>query len=309
MGFADRFTMIISLILGASFCPVSTFGAAGDCKSPIEVDFGIKGSIGTAVIIKFCEVPAARGILIGSENGDSDERIVKPRNFRSFHMAQFEMTQGQYKALCGGEPWTSAGGELKPSVEVNDSIPAVYVSQEDATACAKKLSALIDPAFEIRLPAEAEWEYAARAQTNRTNIIDPEVPYYWGSELDGDFTYNVRTRTGFATGKHGMEVESCPNKLRDQKDPGYCANGFGLYHMAGNVSEWTADSYSSSYADASTDGHVPVCREADIYHSFRVIRGGSWYSAENGLRSASRLGIKPWFSYADLGFRLVMIAK
>lgn len=272
------------MTVGAS----NAFADANACANPSE--FTLDGQ----VKMKFCDIPAAQGVLIGSESGSSDEKPVKARNFKKFQMAQFEVTQLQYKTITGSEPWKE-NGQLKSYVQEGDNNPAVYVSYNDAQQFARVLS-LIDKTATYRLPTDAEFEYAARAGTT-TN-------YYWGDEMDGNFAYFWGNTE--MTGQYARKVDSCPTPILNQKYPGYCANDFGLYHMLGNVWEWTADAYVNSYANASTDGNVAVRGEAG---SYRVIRGGGWNLNAEYLRSANRYGDGPDSRADFVGFRLVRIAK
>lgn len=274
------------MTVGAS----NAFADASSCMNPLEVPLDNDGQ----VKIKFCDIPAAQAVMIGSKNGESDEKPVKARNFKKFQMAQFEVTQLQYKTITGAEPWME-NGKVKSYVQEGNDNPAVYVSYNDAAAFARILS-LIDKTATYRLPTEAEFEYAARAGTT-TN-------YYWGDEMDFNFAYfQGNTET---TGQYARKVDSCPTPILNQKYPGYCANDFGLYHMLGNVWEWTADAYVNSYTNASTDGNVAVAGNTG---SCRVIRGGSWYFDAQLLRSANRFYGGPDGRYNNVGFRLVRIAK
>lgn len=272
------------MTVGAS----NAFADASSCTNPSEL------TLDRRVKMKFCDISAAQGVLIGSENDEDDEKPAKARNFKKFQMAQVEVTQLQYKTATGAEPWKE-NGKVKSYVQESNDNPAVYVSYDDAIQFARVLS-FIDKTATYRLPTEAEFEYAARAGT-RTN-------YYWGDEIDGNFAYywgNTNT-----TGKYARKVDSCPNPILNQKYPGYCANDFGLYHMLGNVLEWTADAYVESYADASTDGNVAIKGNVG---SVRVVRGGSWNDGLSYLRSGYRRGWGPGISSSDVGFRLVRIAK
>lgn len=273
----------------------NAFADASNCANPSELTLDPDGQ----VTMRFCEIPAAQGVLIGSENvgsenGWSNETPVMERNFQEFQRAQFEVTQLQYKTVTGSEPWKE-NGEVKSFVQEGDDNPAVYVSYYDAVAFADRLSEM-DETATYRLPTEAEWEYAARAGTT--------TEYYWGDEMDSDFAYfwgNTET-----TGQYARKVDSCPNPSRNESSPGYCANDFGLYHMLGNVWEWTADAYEDSYDNAPTDGNLAVAGPSG---SARVMRGGGWNFGARYVRSAVRLYWGPAGRYDVVGFRLVRIAK
>jgi len=273
-----------------SLAAPSAFAATSNCKNPTEV------TLDGAVKMKFCEIPAANGVLIGSENGESDEKPVKARDFKSFQMGQFTVTQQQYKAVLGEEPWKE-NGTVKSYVQEGDNNPAVYVSYVQAKQFARVMN-LIDPSARsrYRLPTEAEFEYSARAGTT-TN-------YYWGDEIDPSYAYYWENTKD--SGQYARNVTSCPVPSLDQRYPGYCANDFGLMHMLGNVWQWTGDAYVNSYANAPTDGNVAVAGDAG---SDRVIRGGSWSFSAQDLRSAYRFNVAPDSRYGFVGFRLVRTPK
>lgn len=280
-----------SILLGIGtilfYLPVSSaFAEISDCKSKVDI------KLSETIKMTFCEIPAAQGVLIGDDRRD-DEKPVKGRNFSSFQIGQFEVTQAQYKLIMGEEPWK--GEEY---VQENDNNPAVYVNYFGAKDFADILSR-IDVTALYRLPTEAEFEYAARAGT-RTD-------YYWGDEFSPVYAYYSYSRNtvdkdlGYA-----HSVVSCPNAFLDREKPGYCANSFGLMHMLGNVWEWTLDAYVANYVNAPVDGHVSVVAGAG---SFRVLRGGGWYSDPEYLRSADRYGTWPGNQNGDIGFRLVRILR
>src|SRR5205085_3640525 len=114
---------------------------------------------------------------------------------------------------------------------------------------------------EYRLPSEAEWEYACRAGTT------------------GDYAGNLDAM-GWDFSNSGSQTHPV-----GQKQP----NSFGLYDMHGNVWEWCEDYYHSSYVGAPTDGSAWLSGDS----SYRVLRGGSWSSDGDKLRSALRDWIAP----------------
>ena len=77
-------------------------------------------------------------------------------------------------------------------------------------------------------------------------------------------------------------------------------NAFGLYDMHGNVWEWVEDCYKDSYAGAASDGSAVTSGDC----SRRVLRGGSWVSLPDYLRSANRLWFTSGYRDSGLGFRV-----
>jgi formylglycine-generating enzyme required for sulfatase activity len=135
-----------------------------------------------------------------------------------------------------------------------------------------------------RLPTEAEWEYACRAET--------QTPFNTGSCLDAGTEANYdgsEPYTGCPTGPFvggAVPVGSYP------------ANAFGLYDMHGNYWEWCNDWYAP-YGGTVTD---PVGAGAA---SGRVIRGGSFYGTARSCGSARRSSNLPYYPHGELGFRPV----
>ena len=136
-----------------------------------------------------------------------------------------------------------------------------------------------------RLPTEAEWEYAARAGT------------------DGAFDFGAPEKLRqYAWFKESSEEKTHP---AGQRKP----NGFGIYDLYGNVSEWCEDVYSPTYyrESAPVDPHGPVSPGKDVK---RVIRGGSWRSSLDQCRATARQGERTGdtdacFSTDYCGFRCV----
>ena len=156
-GFKWNLVPLTLVFLGS---PTAALGAIEDCRNPIEVE--IRPDSG--VTMKFCEIPTARGVLIGSRNGEKNEKPVQRRSFkRNFHIGQFEVTQLQYKTITRQEPWRKSDGSTREYVKRGDNYPVNYVAYYEARAFVNKLTQLMGDAT-YRLPTEAEWEYAARGR-------------------------------------------------------------------------------------------------------------------------------------------------
>ena len=131
----------------------------------------------------------------------------------------------------------------------------------------------------LRLPAEAEWEYACRANT--------QTRYYPGDkEEDLD-------RAGWSNRNSGGQFHPV-----GEKKP----NSFGLYDMHGNVWEWVEDDRHNNYNGGPNDGSAWINSPRG---SKRVIRGGSWCRvAAQDCRSANRNDVLSGYRSNNLGFRL-----
>ena len=159
------------------------------------------------------------------------------------------------------------------------NLPVVHVSWNDAQAYASWLSARTGKHY--RLPSEAEFEYALRAGS--------KTMYPWGTATppavvdnvtgDGDRSPHLRRSWAKAFKKY---TDGFWGPAPIGKFP---ANAFGLIDMDGNVSEWTADCWHDNYTRAPADSSAwinPGC-------AAHVIRGGSWGSAPDQVRSAYRI--------------------
>ncbi|MEB3298767.1 MAG: formylglycine-generating enzyme family protein [Candidatus Sericytochromatia bacterium] len=128
-----------------------------------------------------------------------------------------------------------------------------------------------------RLPTEAEWEYACRAGR--------PTPWFFGTDasLADDFIW------------HQGNSDGRPHPV-GQKQP----NAWGLYDMAGNVSEWCEDGITLELPAGA--GENPV---EGLGSPYKVSRGGSWYGNLKFARSAARRDVHPGGRWGSVGFRLV----
>ena len=204
--------------------------------------------------------------MIGSTNGDDDEKPVHEVELSSFSIGKYEVTQAQWKAVMGGNPSSFSNCE---------QCPVESVSWNDVQEYIRKLNSQTGKTY--RLPTEAEWEYAARGGNRSEGTI------YAGGNAIGE--------VGWYSGNSGSTTHPVGQKK---------ANALGLFDMTGNVWEWCSDwygAYPSSYQrnpQGASSGQL------------RVLRGGSWYSYELNCRVALRIWDFPDYSYNYNGFRLVL---
>ena len=205
---------------------------------------------------------------MGSEDGRSNEKPLHEVKVSDFYLAQTEVTVKQYNLFCRATERSPKKGE--------ETHPVVNVSWDDAVAYCKWLSQ--ETGHTYRLPTEAEWEFAARGGNAEK---DKNYRYAGSNDLDAVAWY---------TDNSGSQTHPV-----GQKQP----NGLGLYDMSGNVWEWCADWYASDYyaSSPSTNPQGPPGG------SYRVYRGGSWYSFASYLRVAYRDRDYPGSQYVNIGFR------
>lgn len=171
--------------------------------------------------------------------------------------------------------------------------PVIYVSWLDADQYTSWLSQKTSRTY--RLPSEAEWEYAARAQTTTARYwgdSDAEqCRYANGADKSAEKEYPDWTVVSCADG----HVHTAP------VDGGFSPNGWGLAHMLGNVWEWTADCRNDNYVGAPSDGSAWTSNCSGEL----ILRGGSWSNQSKRLRSAERFYRSMDHRNNDIGFRVV----
>ena len=225
--------------------------------------------------MELIEIPA--GTFMMGEGGDTVAvTLTKP-----FWLGKTEVTQGQWQAVMGTEPWKRKPRKYKQNVEIVKENAASCVDWDAATAFCQKLTDLERKAGKLkadesyRLPTEAEWEYACRA----------------GTTTAFSFGDDEKQLGEYAWFKGNTKNEQYAHKVGMKKP-----NPWGLYDMHGNVREWCSD----GYGDELSGGADPVDPGGS---SYRGHHGGSWWSYPGDCRSVYRNFNVP--SYRDyLGFRV-----
>ena len=160
----------------------------------------------------------------------------------------------------------------------NAGLPATGLSWDDAVALCGAISEEIG--MRVRLPTEAEWEYACRAGTSSV--------YYFGDDTA------IVTDHAWCCVNSGLEPK--PAKA-------FSPNPWGIYDIVGNIWEWCSDKYSTTYYSRSPEKD-PMCEDHDVLE--RVIRGGSSMNKAETCRSSHRFGLKPNLRDRFLGIRPVI---
>ena len=196
-----------------------------------------------------------------------DDRPVKKIQVDPFYLDQYEVTNEQYAAFAAATkhrvPYNWPKGKLPAGKE---KAPVAAVDWNDAVAYCNWSGK--------RLPKEAEWERAARG------LAEGKI-YPWGD----------RTIT---------HKDACYDTLKGPCPVGqFPPNYFGLYDMAGNVWEWTADWYAREYYASAPDKNPKGPAEGQ----YRVIRGGAWSDVPKYLTCAHRSWARPLERSPNIGFR------
>jgi len=258
---------------------------------------------------------------MGSEENEGQESERPARNIRfdrGFAMSRTEITVGEFRrfmqatkhrARASRRGYSTAYDERSGNLvrrgnvdwqsdytgrPASDDMPVIHVSAKDAMAYAEWLSAQTGQRY--RLPSEAEFEYALRAGNRGRFPWGDGPPPPRAGNFTGALDVSPSGRrwrnafAGYGDGNWGPAPVAT-----------YRANAWGLHDMAGNVSEWVADCWHDTFRRAPRGGEAwinPGCRS-------RVVRGASWASAPEELRSAWRQGSDANNTTARIGFRVV----
>ena len=230
--------------------------------------------------IRFRLIPGGT-YLLGSPVGEpgryADELPPHRVKLGPFYMAVHETTNAQYARFL------KATGHPPPLYWKDKNLnapnqPVVGVTWKDATAFTQWLTQTSGVRY--RLPTEQEWEAAARG-----GLISQ--PFPWGAaspDTPGGRRANYRSND---LNRHRFPLTAPVGS--------YPPNGFGLFDMAGNVSEWCLDRYRPA-----TGVRGPFKPGV-----LRVLKGGSWYSWARDLRAAARQSASPDYSDGYIGFRVI----
>jgi formylglycine-generating enzyme required for sulfatase activity len=248
------------------------------------VAFTVEGTGGLRVTQRLRWIPPGRFLMGSPEdeperwNPEGPQHAVTMAN--GFWLFDTACTQALWQAVMSDNP------SRFQSVDR----PVEQVSWDDVQEFLTRINGRV-PGLELRLPSEAEWEYACRAGT--------KTPFSFGDTITPE-QVNYNGSYPYAGGKEGLyRGETVPvTKLP--------ANPWGLYEMHGNVDEWCEDHWHSSYEGAPADGRAWIDATAET-GADRVIRGGSWFGFARYVRSAYRFRLVPGSRIVYLGFRCARV--
>jgi len=198
-----------------------------------------------------------RGASVGDDSAFDDEDPAHDVTLtQPFYLGRYEVTQAQWQAAMGSNP---------SEMSKDPQAPVESVSHDDIASFNQKTG--------LRLPTEAEWEYACRAGSTTARY----------GELD-------------AVAWHSGNSDSTTQPVGQRR-----ANALGFHDMLGNVWEWCSDWYSDSeYARCSAGVVDP---KGPSTGDSRVLRGGSWNNDGWNCRASHRDVVRPAFRGVNVGFR------
>ena len=206
---------------------------------------------------------------------DTERPVHRVRIGSNLALGKFSVTVAEFLKFRAAE----SSFDVRCSSAHGFNLPIIRVSWQDAVAYCEWLTAQTGRSY--RLPTEAEWEYACRADTNS--------PFFFGHDI-------FVTHANFLYDENGTRI-----------GPGgrtpvghYAPNAFGLHDMHGNVCEWVADIWHPDYNGAPADGAAWL----QPGNSQRVIRGGAWDYLPRLLRSSWRDSRFATHRADNIGFRV-----
>ncbi len=245
---------------------------------------------GTPLKFEMKSIPSG-SFVMGSLDGKSDEQPPHEVHLDGFWMGAHEITWDLYELFLYkefeerlqenqlGEDLAALTRPTKPYIDMTYGMgkrnkPAIGMTQYNAIQFCKWL--YLKTGVFFRLPTEAEWEYASRAEAT--------TAFYFGDQENelSDYAW-------FKKNSQGKTQEV------GQKKP----NAWGLYDMYGNVSEWTYDQYQADFYKNQADRPVlnPVNEPKQLYPM--VVRGGSYLDEAKSLRSSARAASDPYWKQLD----------
>lgn len=210
---------------------------------------------------------------MGSNFGIEDELPIHNVRVDDFYIGKYEVTQREWRQIMDQDTSRRYFGGF-------DSLPVERVSWYNVQEFIVKLNQ--KTGLKYRLPTEAEWEFAARGGNSSKGYK------YSGSNSDT----NVAWKVGNSHARSHPVGRKAPNEL-------------GIYDMTGNIFEWCSDWYSPTWYQISPKEN-PVGPAAGMH---KVIRGGSWFFDNAGLRTCDRASANPGYRYGYIGFRLCRSGK
>jgi eukaryotic-like serine/threonine-protein kinase len=222
-------------------------------------------------VMTFAWCPAGTFRMGGTVHAD-EQPMHTVTITKGFFMGVGPVTQAQWNAVMDAEPSYFKGANR----------PVESVTWLDCTEFCTKMSCLLEGRVTVRLPSEAEWEYACRAGT--------ATEYHFGNRITTDLA-NYDGNYSFNDSPKGIS-------RKETTDVGvFPANAWGLFDVHGNVWEWCRDAKRPYTAADYIESDVQTSGDT------RVLRGGSWRYGPGNCRAAYRSRNALTYRGCNCGFR------
>ena len=216
--------------------------------------------------------PLRGGTFAMGSTEDISEKPVHQVTIKPFAISKYPITVREWNECAAAKACTFAATG-------KDDAPITNVSWSDAKQFVAWLAGATQKPY--RLPSEAEWEYAARGNT--------QTKYWWGDQL----------KPGMANCKNCADTASAEQPV---KVGSFQPNPFGLYDMGGGVDQWVEDCWHKTYQGVPSDGSPWNAGDC----SSHVIRSGSWKNDATYVRPANRDNYDTNVRYPTHGFRVAL---
>lgn len=281
-----------------------------DPKLKKEFDYLIY-DLDNGVELRLVKISAkGKKFMIGSPKNEPDRREDEEQReiafTRDYYIGVYEVTRRQFRRFSDESGYKTDGEQLaasvagvhtwrRPSYEQSDSHPVEFISWNDAKQFCMWLAKKGEKRYTVRLPGEAEWEYACRAGSkSRFHFGDKEEDFPRFENI-GDLDYEKATSNLVAV--KFSDGHGCGAPVGSYKP-----NAFGLYDMLGNVREWCED-HDGKYSDLPKANN----QIQTAWSLARVKRGGDWCLAPEFCRTACRASDGPREFSIATGFRIAVV--
>jgi formylglycine-generating enzyme required for sulfatase activity len=243
-------------------------------KRELSIDLGGGGTA------EFVFIPAGVFQMGSDTSRDLDQRPAHRVTItRPFYLGKYEITQKQWSAVMSRNLSLFRRTAERPD---GDTRPVENVTWELCRSFVEKANARLER-YELRLPTEAEWEYACRAgstgdYTTQGGAADLGRYAWYGANAEGQ--------------THGVGLKA--------------PNAWGLHDMYGNVWEWCSDEYGRYAPEPAID---PVGSQGGAGSERHVLRGGAWNSIPEHVNSVYRDAAEADMMSSYSGFRCVLVPK